>query len=64
MLIEPAATTTEQIKCQSSSTATTVARPIMIPFVWAVDADWESRGVLDFDTQKIQIPNSPQIKAP
>jgi hypothetical protein len=35
MIIEPAATTTEQIKWQSSSTATTVARPITILFVCA-----------------------------
>jgi hypothetical protein len=35
MLSEPAATTAEQIKCQSSSTATTVARPTTIFFVCA-----------------------------
>ena len=35
MLIEPAATTAEQIRCQSSSTATIVARPATIFFVCA-----------------------------
>ncbi len=35
MVIEPVATTTEQINCQSSSAATTVARPTRVLFVCA-----------------------------
>jgi hypothetical protein len=35
MIIEPEATTTEQINCQPSSAATTVARPITVLFACA-----------------------------
>jgi hypothetical protein len=50
MRIEPAATTTEQIKCQSSSTATIVARPTTILFVCAKRHPWIAVRSLRWDS--------------